>query len=299
MRSGSNMIILVFAVLMGGIAAFLARQWLVGHVVNTTPEQAGTIVVATEPLGYGTPITSDNITEITWPSKVLPDGAFAKVQDLIKDGRRVVLSPLVRNEPVVASKVTEPGQRGTLSTMIEEGKRAVTVPVDDVRGVAGFVFPGDFVDVALTRTNGNEGSQNFSEVILQHVKVLAIDQTAGDRQDHPTVARAVTVELSSAEALKILLATNVGKLSLILRQAAEAESGPNERVTEHDLYPYEGPAPNIVADLVQAVSHAAPAPAVEAAPTPQPIPSQKESMTRIVTVVRGVKGEDYEVPKTP
>jgi pilus assembly protein CpaB len=82
--------------------------------------------------------------------------------------------------------------------------------------VAGFIFPGDFVDVVLTRTNSANGPQDFAEVILQHVKVLAIDQMAGERQERPTVAKAVTVEASPEQALRILLATNVGKLSLIL-----------------------------------------------------------------------------------
>ena len=86
----------------------------------------------------------------------------------------------------------------------------MTVAVDDVRGVAGFIFPGDFVDVALTRTDNSNGPQNFSEVILQHVKVLAIDQMAGQRQEHPTVAKAVTVEVDPEQALRILLAANVG-----------------------------------------------------------------------------------------
>ena len=113
----------------------------------------------------------------------------------------------------------------SLSAVIEKGKRAVTVAVDDVRGVAGFIFPGDFVDVALTRTDNSNGPQNFSAVILQHVKVLAIDQMAGQRQEHPTVAKAVTVEVDPDQALRILLAANVGKLSLILRQPAEVALG--------------------------------------------------------------------------
>ena len=80
------------------------------------------------------------------------------LEDIIKDGRRVVLSPFVRDEPIVASKVGGPNARASLSTVIQPGMRAVTVPVDDVRGVAGFIFPGDFVDIALTRTGGGKQS---------------------------------------------------------------------------------------------------------------------------------------------
>jgi pilus assembly protein CpaB len=165
--------------------------------------------------------------------------------------------------------------------LIEEGKRAVTVSVDDVRGVAGFIFPGDFVDVVLTRTNNAEGPQSFSEVILQHVKVLAIDQLAGTQQEKPTVAKAVTVEVTSEQSLKILLATNIGKLSLVLRQTTEGQSGPAQRITEHDLYTNGAPAP-------------APEPVAAAAPPP-PAPGAVAPITRTVTIVRGTKPDEYAV----
>ncbi len=282
MRTSTNLTILFLALVMGGIAAFLARDWLATHTTSNT-QTTGTVVVAAAPLGFGAQLTPDNVTEVSWSSSTLPDGAFATVKDLLKDGRRVVLTPLVRNEPVVKSKVTEPGQRGSLSTLIEDGKRAVTVAVDDVKGVAGFIFPGDFVDVVLTRTNNENGPQNFSEVILQHVKVLAVDQVAGERQEHPTVAKAVTVELTSEQSLKVLLATNIGKLSLILRQAQEDGSGPRARVTERDLMPGENNEPLRLAE-------APPPVAAPAAPLAAP-----QQTTSNVTVVRGTKREEYAV----
>jgi pilus assembly protein CpaB len=280
MRTGTNLLILLIAVMMGGAAAFLARDWLASHANMADAQvQSTTVVVATGPLGFGTPIAASNVAEVAWPANMVPEGAFATVQDLIKDGRRVALSPLSKGEPVLRGKVTEPGQRGSLSTLIEEGKRAVTVSVDDVRGVAGFIFPGDYVDVVLTRTNNNDTPGSFSEVILQHVKVLAIDQLAGQQQERPTIAKAVTVELTSEQSLKILLATNVGRLSLILRQTAEVTSGPNQRVTEHDLFSAAPPPP-------------APAP-VAAAPPPAPV--VVAPLTRTVTIVRGTKPDEYAV----
>ena len=187
-----------------------------------------------------------------------------------------------------------------MSTAIEKGKRAVTVAVDDVRGVAGFIFPGDFVDVVLTRTNNSNGPQDFAEVILQHVKVLAIDQMAGERQERPTVAKAVTVEASPDQALRILLATNVGKLSLILRQPAEVAMAPDAKVTDRDLFGGEAPQEPTVAvspsppPTVSQVSYVLPQPppAVRA-----PAPPPSEPATRRITVVRSVKSEQYEVPR--
>ena len=100
MRTSTNLTILFLALVMGGIAAFLARDWLATHATSNT-QTVGTVVVAAAPLGFGAQLTPDNVTEVSWSSSTLPDGAFATVKDLLKDGRRVVLTPLVRNEPVV------------------------------------------------------------------------------------------------------------------------------------------------------------------------------------------------------
>ena len=300
MRASTNLIVLILAIAMGGVAAFLARDWLASHSASVAAAPASTIVVAVGPLGFGAPLTTDNVAEIPWPSDSLPDGAFANVHDLLKDGPRVALSQMVRNEPVVAAKVSLPNQRGWLSTTIKEGSRAVTVQVDDVRGVAGFIFPGDFVDVVLTRAGNNEGSQNFSEVILQRVKVLAIDQQAGDRQDKPTVAKAVTVELTAEQSLKILLATNVGRLSLILRQANEEVAGPAQRITERDLFVQEAPPAPVAVETPPAPAPA-PASVVLMEPpalAPAPVPAL-EKLTATVGIVRGIKRDEYEVQKSP
>src|ERR1700753_3125809 len=236
MHRGTNLAILVVAVILGGFAAFLARSWLQSHSTGTDAQKTVPILVATDALAFGAPIGAKDVREVAWPAQLSPEGAFANFAELTKNGRRITLSPFVRDEPIISSKVSAPDQRASLSAIIEKGKRAVTVAVDDVRGVAGFIFPGDFVDVALTRTDNSNGPQNFSEVILQHVKVLAIDQMAGQRQEHPTVAKAVTVEVDPDQALRILLAANVGKLSLILRQPEEVASAPDAKITDRDLF---------------------------------------------------------------
>jgi len=146
----NHVVILIVAVAMGGVAALWSRYWLASHshmAAGAAP--IGSIVVAAKPLAFGVTVTADNIAEIPWATATLPEGAFATKDDLLKDGRRVVLSPLEPNEPVLRSKTTGPGQRGSLSSLLPDGKRAVTVRVDDVRGVAGFILPGDFVDVVL------------------------------------------------------------------------------------------------------------------------------------------------------
>ena len=292
----TNLAILMLAIILGAVAAFLARSWLQSHSEPANADQTASITVASRALTFGSPIVADDVREVAWPVKSKPQGSFTNFAELAKDGRRIVISPFVRDEPIIASKVSAPNGSASLSTAIEKGKRAVTVAVDDVRGVAGFIFPGDFVDVVLTRTNNSNGPPDFAEVILQHVKVLAIDQMAGDRQEHPMVAKAVTVEGSPEQALKILLAANVGKLSLILRQPAEVAMAPDAKITDRDLFGSDSAAVAESPRLppMSQVSYALPQPPPVVHP---PAPPPTELATRKIIVVRSVKSEQYDVPR--
>jgi pilus assembly protein CpaB len=280
----NNLIILILAIVMGGVAAFLARNWIESHSrAFAAGDSAGTIVVAAEPLGFGAEVSADRVTEIPWIAKSLPNGAFVVKEDLLKDGRRVVLSPLERGEPILRSKITGPGQRALLSSLLDEGKRAVTLRVDDVRGVAGFILPGDFVDVVLIAEDGPPRRENYSEILLQHLKVLAVDQLASERQEQPTVAKAVTIAVTPEQAQKLLLATNIGKLSLILRRPEEASADSGRRVTERDL-----------GRIDARITAEAPRP-----PPPAPLPAAAApappTNTAKVAIVRNNKREEYTV----
>jgi pilus assembly protein CpaB len=286
----NNVIVLFLAIVMGGIAAVMARHWLEAHAITSAAGQSvGTIVVAAKPLAFGATLAADNISEIPWAAKALPDGAFATKDEILKDGRRVVLSSLDRNEPVLRSKITGPGQRGSLSSLLEDGKRAVTVRVDDVRGVAGFVLPGDYVDVVLIGEDPGSQRENYSDILLRHVRVLAIDQITSGRQERPTVAKAVTIEVTPEQAQRILLANNVGKLSLILRQPGDVDAAAGRRVTERDLGRERPRRP-------------APPPAVVAPRPPPPPPPAAAPAARTstvtVSIVRGTKREEYKVRRT-
>src|SRR6516225_6115967 len=287
----NNVVVLFLAIVMGGIAAMLARSWLQGHArASLGDESIGTIVVAAQPLSFGTNLTADNVREIPWASRSLPEGAFASKEDLFKYGTRAVLSALDRNEAVLKSKITEPGQRGSLSALLEEGKRAVTVRVDDVRGVAGFILPGDFVDVVLIGEDPGSQREGYSDILLHHVKVLAIDQLVNERQDHPTVAKAVTLEVTQEQAQRILLASNIGKLSLILRQPGDGKADGDKRVTERDLGRNQ-PRPRVLPPPPPPPPPPPrPPPGVMAPPPPPPPPA-----TVTVTIIRGMKHEDYQV----
>jgi pilus assembly protein CpaB len=262
-----NVVALVVAVLMGLGAVLLVRGWINGQAVSA-PVATKTVVVTGGRMAFGTELNDDNIIEIPWALPQIPEGAFPTKAALLKDGRRVVLSPMEHGDLVLTSKITGPGQRGSLSALLQQGNKAVTVRVDDVRGVAGFVLPGDRVDVVLIRSEnrGNGETNNTSDVLVQHVKVLAIDQIANERQEEATVAKAVTLEVTTEQAQKILLATNIGKLSLVLRQAGESDQDLVKRITD--------------ADLGAATASA-----------------RAESPTATVDIIRGTKPESYSVQK--
>jgi pilus assembly protein CpaB len=268
---------------MGALAALLAVTWLRGQT-REARAPVGTIVVEATQLGLGKQLTDENLAEVPWAADRLPEGAFATKRDLLKDGRRVVLTALERNEPVLKSKINVPGQAGTLSSLLEEGKRAVTVRVDDVKGVAGFIRPNDRVDVVLIRGEGAAAGGSYSDIILQGAKVLAVDQLTGERTEQATVAKVVTLEVSPEDAQKIVLATNIGKLSLILRQAGAENSDAGKRVTEGDLGladPDKGrPAKAAAASLPGVL---------------QQIITPRHSDTATVAIVRALKREEYSV----
>jgi pilus assembly protein CpaB len=237
----STIVMIAFAVLFGLLAVFVAQSWLNSQAemrmrsleANKKPLTTRTIVVASKPLRYGHELTAGQLQEIPWPEAGLPEGSFGKIADLLSEGRRVALAAIEPNEPVLQSKITGPGQRATLSAMLRDGLKAMTVRVNDVDGVGGFVLPGDRVDVALTRQTDKTNATN--EIVLQNARVLAIDQLADERTDKPAVVKTVTLEVDVVGAQKLSLSASVGSLSLILRKAGEGNSEYTRRITLNDL----------------------------------------------------------------
>jgi pilus assembly protein CpaB len=289
----NNLVVLVVAIILGGIAAVLARNWLANRA-RLTQGDVGTIVVAASPIAFGTELTKENTKVIPWSTASLPEGAFATKDDLLQGGRRMALALIARNEPILGGKISAPNQPATLSTVLTPGKRAVTVRVDDVRGVAGFIEPGDLVDVVLIRTEADSRSnQSYSDIILQAAKVLAIDQITGERTDKPTIAKAVTLEVTPEDAQKILLATNIGRLSLILRQPVEAHADHVQRITAQTLGD-PPPPPRLTLPPHPPVELVKPPPAAPVVAKPAPKPPQLE--TQRITIWRDLKPQIYVSP---
>lgn len=235
----STIVMIGFAVVFGILAVFVAQVWLNNQAnkqarsLEPKPVATKTIVVAKQPLRFGATLTAKMLSEVPWPANAMPAGAFAKISDVLGQGKRVVLTAIEPNEPVLALKITGPGQRATLSALVRKGMKAVTIRVNDVEGVGGFVQPGDHVDVVLTRQQDKEGAT--SQIVLQDARVLAVDQRADERAAKAAVPKSVTLEVNTVQAQKLWLAASVGNLSLLLRKAGETSEAPTRRITLKDL----------------------------------------------------------------
>ena len=268
----STIVMIGFAVVFGLLAVFIAQVWLnnqanmqaQNYEANKKPQSTRTIVVAKEPLRFGTELSAAMLQEVPWPAESLPSGAFTAVNDILSGGRRVVLSAIEANEPVLALKITGAGQRATLSALVKPGMKAVTIRVNDVEGVGGFVLPGDHVDVVLTRQI--EKGSATTDVVLQNTRVLAVDQSADERTSKAAVAKSVTLEVDTVEAQKVWLASSVGSLSLLLRKAGETAEVKTRKITLKDLGTHE------------------------------PVGEQKAAVTATVVVTRASAKQEYTVP---
>ena len=202
------------------------------------------IVVAATDMPLGTALRPEYVKVAQWPLASIPKDAFVSVDDIFKgstqSGDRVSLKVVHVGEPVLRSNVSGFGGRATMSREVSRGMRAVAIRINDVSGVAGFILPGDRVDVLLTRQiEGGAsvaGSNLATDVILQNITVLGIDQLADQDRDKPVVARTMTVEVTTEQAQMLVLAQEAGTLSLTLRNAETVDQQPIKRVQVPDLY---------------------------------------------------------------
>lgn len=228
---------LAVAILLGLIAVFLVRTYLTG-VRSTSSQAAATggapVVVASQAIVRGKPIEAAQLKIVRYPADAVPAGAFQNIADLTgaPADKRLALRAMAPNEPVLASRVSGPGGRVTLSAALADGMRAVSLRSNDIAGVAGFVLPGDRVDILLTR--GVEGG-TVTQALAENVKVVGIDQSDNDEADKPAVARAVTVEVTPEQAQAISLAQAVGSVSLSLRHVADELPLARKATTVADL----------------------------------------------------------------
>ena len=214
---------------------------LEGEVAAPVLPETTTIIVAAEALPFGANIDAQSLRLVTWPQESIPPGSFTSMDEVFAgaegDGDRIALSALVAGEPLLRSRISGFGERPILSRQVAEGMRAMTIRIDDVSGVAGFVLPGDRVDILLTRQDETIEDLMVTDIILQNIVVLGIDQSADQRTDEPIVARAATVEVTPEQAQKLALAQRAGDLTLALRGVTTIVEGEEIvlQVDEYDL----------------------------------------------------------------
>jgi pilus assembly protein CpaB len=292
-----TLIALGVAVVLGLFAVYLANVFLSANQERAEQAVAGItkVAVAAVPLDYGTDITPDKVKFVDYPSTSLPVGVFQNYNQLAPAGkRRVVIRPIALNEPILPTKLAGEGLGPSIAYLLPDGMRAAAVRINDVSGVAGFIQPMDTVDVLITRALP-EGNRQVTDVLLQAVKVIAIDQNATGADGKPVLAKTATLEVNPMDAQKLALAQNVGSLSLVLRKPGEDQDlGRVATVSLNDLrYSYYGTGP-VAAQPAQVTPAVAPRRVVIRRPAPVRS-APPRPITNNVEVVRGTTGSNYEV----
>lgn len=232
MKNLKAMVFAVLAIGLGLAAAVYANTWI-GQRANVASNK---VAVAAVDVAAGSRLTPEMLMMVDWPSASLPVGAVNNAA-LLKE--RVVKLDVVKGEPIIEGKLAPVGTKGGLSAVIAEGKRAMTVRVNEVVGVAGFALPGNYVDILVHAERDGDARGNgkpISKTVLEHVLVLAVAQEAGRDDTKPKVVSAVTLELSLEDSEKLDLARSIGTLSLVLRNQTDPAKVDTRGVTKSELF---------------------------------------------------------------
>jgi pilus assembly protein CpaB len=174
-------------------------------VAATPSMRTVAVLVAAKDIPYGEKITPELVRTVQWPADSVPAEAITKSAELFEgpDAPRIALRPLAAQEPFLKPKVSGFGERPILSRKVAPGMRAFSVRINDISGVAGFILPGDRVDIMLTRQNDNSGREGLAtEVLLQNIVVLGINQESRETIDEPVLARSATFEVTPEQAMR-------------------------------------------------------------------------------------------------
>jgi len=196
-----------------GLLATFGIQRYVAHKTYVAPVSTGQVAVATADLSPGIALAAGSVKIVSWPRELIPPQSASTLQQV--EGR-VAVTPISNGEPVLFSKLAPVGTAAGLSSLLDESKRALTVRVDDVSGVAGFVHPRDKVDI-LVDMKMQSGTDSFSKTILQNITVMTIGQTWEQKENKPVVVNTVTLEVTPEQAEILNLASSEGKIRLALR----------------------------------------------------------------------------------
>ena len=267
------MILLVGALLVAGVTAFMARSMFMGAAAPqavagpvAAPINGPEVLVATKALPVGTIIDATSVKFQPWPKELIENAYYVKQPDKPVD-MKLVVGTVVRfaipaGQPITQGALVKPGDRGFLAAALGAGMRAVTVPVSTQSAVAGFVFPGDRVDLILTQSvaGGGDGPPlKASETVLRNLRVLATDQKTDKATDENgktvvTTYSTVTVEATPSIAEHIAVAQTVGTLSLSLRSLADNATELEQAIASGEVKVPEGVDPKAERAMIAAVA---------------------------------------------
>jgi pilus assembly protein CpaB len=270
---------MVAAVIAGLGAVIIGARWLSQQATSS----ANKLVVAVSDIDLGSRLTPAMLKAVEWPANSMPKGAFSTPAEL---DSRVLRASVLSGEPVLESKLAPVGSKGGLSAVVAEGKRAMTVRVNDVIGVAGFALPGNYVDIIVntqeeSAKSGNR-DQQISKIVLEHILVLAVAQEVGRDETKPKVVSAVTVEVTPEQAEKLDLARSVGTLSLMLRNQVDLKLAATDGATKAKLL-NTPPEPIATAEKATVKPPVVKKSPVKVAAAPRPA-----SRSNCVEVIRGI-----------
>jgi pilus assembly protein CpaB len=303
MRNKRLIIALTGAVLCGLLGVMLVTRYLAS--VQNFAKDLGNVVVAKTEIPLGEKITAEQLAFASIPNGSAPEGAFRKMELVVG---RVAITPIGVRETITNLKLAPEGVGAGLSAVIPEGYRAMTVKVDDVVGVSGFIMPGSFVDVVAIidppTQQGAETKGPISKIVLQNIKVLAsgakIDSPENQRQ--PADVKAVTLQVTPDQAEKLVLAANEGKLQLVMRNYSDQKDTQTAGANKSTLLSGESyvaqpspPSENAEQERRSKASHARVIKPVRVMPREEKPAAQPVSRNS-VELIEGAKRREVEIP---
>jgi len=237
MRSRRLFIVMALALLSGLAAAWLALNYLrqPENPIRTVEPAATEVVVAARDLSLGTVLTAEDVKLASWPGGLLPEGYTASVEEVLGRG---VITNVVLNEPLISRKMAVKEAGGGLPIVIPEGMRGVSVRVDDVISIAGFVLPGTRVDVMVTLDQGAQQGNPVTKLMLQNIPVLTSGQVVEqDINGEPIQVTVITLLVSPEEAEQLVLAATRGRIQLALRNTLDVDSVTTQGARLSNLIP--------------------------------------------------------------
>lgn len=218
MFKGRGLILVALSLVLAVGAAYTANRWVAAQVIGEKEFEGTRVVSAAMPIPYGTKVEGRHLKYIEVPDDAAPAGHFSSAEEV--EGR-VSTVEIARGEILVANRFAKHTSGSTLAALVGENMRALSVRVNDVIGVAGFLLPGNRVDVLASRRVG--GQRAVTETILRNIKVLAVDQTATTDKNEPIIVRALTLEMTPQQTEILVKAQTEGTIQITLRNPLEED----------------------------------------------------------------------------